>query len=46
MKKHINLYSKFDKFTDQKFPKVITKMDDYQLKLANIIRNKNFELST
>ena len=36
MTKHINLYSKFDKFTDHWSPKVIAEMNDYQFKLVKI----------
>ena len=36
MKKHINLYSKFDKFGDYWSPKVIAEMNDYQFKLVKI----------
>jgi mannose-6-phosphate isomerase-like protein (cupin superfamily) len=36
MKKHINLYSKFDKFEDYWSPKVIAEMNDYQFKLVKI----------
>ena len=36
MTKHINLYSKFDKFGDYWSPKVIAEMNDYQFKLVKI----------
>ena len=36
MTKHINLYSKFDKFEDHWSPKVIAEMNDYQFKLVKI----------
>ena len=36
MTKHINLYSKFDKFVDHWSPKVIAEMNDYQFKLVKI----------
>ena len=36
MTKHINLYSKFDKFKDHWSPKVIAEMNDYQFKLVKI----------
>lgn len=36
MIKHINLYSKFDKFGDYWSPKVIAEMNDYQFKLVKI----------
>ena len=36
MTKHINLYSKFDKFTDHWSPKIIAEMNDYQFKLVKI----------
>ena len=36
MTKHINLYSKFDKFRDYWSPKVIAEMNDYQFKLVKI----------
>ena len=36
MTKHINLYSKFDKFGDYWSPKVIAEMNDYQFKLLKI----------
>jgi len=37
MTKHINLYSKFDKFTDHWSPKVIAELNDYQFKLVKIM---------
>ncbi|MDC0228172.1 cupin domain-containing protein [Alphaproteobacteria bacterium] len=36
MTKHVNLYSKFDKFEDHWSPKVIAEMNDYQFKLVKI----------
>ena len=36
MTKNINLYSKFDKFTDNWSPKVIAELNDYQFKLIKI----------
>ena len=36
MKKTINLYSKFDKFNDYWFPKVISEMNNYQFQLVKI----------
>ena len=36
MTKHVNLYSKFDKFSDHWSPKVIAEMNDYQFKLVKI----------
>ena len=36
MIKHVNLYSKFDKFVDHWSPKVIAEMNDYQFKLVKI----------
>jgi len=36
MTKHINLYSKFDKFGDYWSPRVIAEMNDYQFKLVKI----------
>ena len=36
MIRHINLYSKFDKFGDYWSPKVVAEMNDYQFKLIKI----------
>ena len=36
MTKHINLYYKFDKFTDYWSPKAFAEMNDYQFKLVKI----------
>ena len=36
MTKHVNLYSKFNKFADHWSPKVIAEMNDYQFKLVKI----------
>ena len=36
MTKHINLNSKFDKFIDHWYPKVIAEMNDYQFKVVKI----------
>ena len=45
--KHINLYSKFNKFADHWSPKVIAEMNDYQFKLVKIkgefIKHKHTE---